>query len=224
MESTSRAGRLEHIPILAEDVPVVMPVLPASINLNLVQFKAISDPLRSRILGIIQQQPATAKQVAERLHATPGAIGHHLHVLEDAELAQVVARRLVRGTVANYYTRTARLFMIDLPPEISGAVAAGQQTITRVRDEIAETHEECGHDPFYSDAFLHMRLTPEHAQLYKQRLHTLVEEILQEGPDDRGQVYSLFLTMFTSPSYLQVEEVLANRSMKEEEDRCNQVE
>src|SRR5436189_4403627 len=87
----------ELIEILPEDVPVTMPELPPQLVINtLQQFKAISDPIRSRILGIIQNQPATARQIADRLGASPGAIGHHLHVLEAAGLAQVVARRIMR--------------------------------------------------------------------------------------------------------------------------------
>src|SRR5947207_9096686 len=125
----------ELIEILPEDVPVSMPELPSRLVINTVQqFKAISDPIRSRILGIIQNQPATAKQIADRLGASPGAIGHHLHVLEAAGLAQVVARRLTRGIVANYYTRTARIFTYDLPPDVIGDVAL--DIITRARDEL----------------------------------------------------------------------------------------
>ena len=65
--------------VLPENVPLSMPELPLTRVINtLQQFKAINDPIRSRILGIIQNQPATAKQIADRLGATPGAIGHHL--------------------------------------------------------------------------------------------------------------------------------------------------
>src|SRR5258708_13783624 len=107
---------LDVIPFLSGDVPVTMPELPVQLVINTVQqFKAISDPVRSRILGIIQNQPATARQIADRLGASPGAIGHHLHVLEAAGLARIVARRITRGIVANYYTRTARIFISHLP-------------------------------------------------------------------------------------------------------------
>src|SRR6266581_275959 len=121
MNALHGRSEINAIPVLPEDVPVTMPELPAKLVINTVQqFKAISDSLRSRILGIIQNQPATAKQIADRLGASPGAIGHHLHVLEAAGLAQVIARRIMRGIVANYYTRTARIFTYELPPEVAG--------------------------------------------------------------------------------------------------------
>src|SRR5215467_1805078 len=114
-----------------------MPELPTRFVINTMQqFKAISDPVRSRILGIIQNQPATAKQIADRLGASPGAIGHHLHVLEEAGLAKVVARRLVRGIVANYYTRTGRIFKYRLPREIGDHIPASLEIMNSVYDEM----------------------------------------------------------------------------------------
>ena len=82
MNTLQSKSDLDAIPLLPDDIPVTMPELPVRFVINTMQqFKAISDPVRSRILGIIQNQPATAKQIADRLGATPGAIGHHLHVL-----------------------------------------------------------------------------------------------------------------------------------------------
>src|SRR5690348_11719126 len=125
MVAFNSRNNLDAIPVLPEDVPVTMPELPTQVSITTFeQFKAVSEPVRSRILGIIQNQPATAKQLANRLEATPGAIGHHLRVLEEAGLAQVVARRLVRGIVANYYTRTARIFTYDLPRDVKGQLNA----------------------------------------------------------------------------------------------------
>src|SRR6059058_4135738 len=139
MNALQRTDELDAIEVLPEDVPVTVPELPPRLVINTMQqFKAISDPIRSRILGIIQNQPATAKQIADRLGATPGAIGHHLRVLEAAGLAQVVARRLIRGIVANYYTRTARIFTFDLPREVTGDLSASLDIVMRAHDELAE--------------------------------------------------------------------------------------
>src|SRR5256885_12587045 len=135
VNALQRNDELDAIEILPEDVPVSMPELPPRLVINTVQqFKAISDPIRSRILGIIQNQPATAKQIADRLGASPGAIGHHLHVLEAAGLAKVVARRLVRGIVANYYTRTAKIFKYELSKKIKGNETASLEIIAKAYD------------------------------------------------------------------------------------------
>jgi DNA-binding transcriptional ArsR family regulator len=194
----------DTIPVLSQDVPVAMPELPLSLVIDTVQqFKAISDPMRSRILGIIQNQPATAKQIADRLGATPGAIGHHLHVLEAAGLAQVVARRLVRGIVANYYTRTARIYKYDLPRELTGDTSINLEIMTKALNELAEAEEYIEEDTYRTEGFPHIRLSPERAKFYSERLEALFDDILSETPDPNGKVYGIFVAMFMAPAYMQ---------------------
>src|SRR2546426_6749449 len=204
MNALKNDDDLKAVPVLPEDVPVSMPELPISITINSIQqFKAISDPTRSRILGIIQNQPATARQIADRLGASPGAIGHHLHVLEAAGLAQVIARRIMRGIVANYYTRTARIFTYELPPEVAGNTSIGLEIMTQARDELAEALVTIEEDPLRTESFPHIRLSPERASAYFERLQALVDDILHETPDPDGEVFGIFVSMFKAPAYLQ---------------------
>ena len=206
MSTFPRDEDLDLPAVLPESVPVMMPDLPSKLVLSTEQqFKAISDPCRSRILGIIQHQPATAKQIADRLGASPGAIGHHLHVLEAAGLAQVVARRLVRGTVAKYYTRTARIFVNELSQDVAGTTEIGLATLAQAHEELAEAVGSGEPDPSRTDSFPHVRLSPERAQIYRDRLFTIVSDLLEEVPDPDGQVYGFLIAMFKSPAYLQVE-------------------
>jgi len=204
MNALKNNDDLEAVPVLPENVPVSMPELPARLPINTAQqFKAFSDPIRSRILGIIQNQPATAKQIADRLGATPGAIGHHLHFLESAGLAQVVARRLVRGIVANYYTRTARIFDFDLPREVTGDTSMNLEIMRTALNELSEADVNIDEDTYRYDGFPHIRLSPERARHYSERLQALVNDILNERPDPNGKVYGILVAMFMGPAYLQ---------------------
>ncbi len=205
MAAEFRNAEEESEAVLPEDVPVRMPELPARLVVNTAQqFKAIGEPLRWRILSIIQNQPATAKQIAQRLKVSHGTIGHHLQVLEEAGLARVAARRLVHGIVAKYYTRTARIFMFDLPREVTGDIEMGLQILTDARDEYAESLATMQEEAtFPCSSFPHARLSPERAQVYKERLDALIEDFLQEAPDLDGQVYGLLISMFKSPAYMQ---------------------
>ena len=204
MPALNSRNDLEAIPVLPEDVPVAMPELPARVSITTFeQFKAISEPVRSRILGIIQNQPATAKQIADRLEATPGAIGHHLKVLEEAGLAQVVARRLVRGIVANYYTRTARIFSFELPEDVRGGVSTALDIMDTARNELVESQTTLKEDPYQCISFPHVRLSSERAHYYMQHLDALLEDLLHEQPDPDGKVYGILMSMSHSPSYMQ---------------------
>jgi DNA-binding transcriptional ArsR family regulator len=204
MASLNSRNDLDAIAVLPEDVPVAMPELPARVSITTFeQFKAISEPVRSRILGIIQNQPATAKQLADRLGATPGAIGHHLRVLEGAGLAQIVARRLVRGIVANYYTRTARIFSYELPEDVKGEINASLEILDKARDELTEAFATVKEDPVRCESFPHVRLSSERARYYSERLEALLDDLLHEQPDPDGKVYGIHLSMFQSPPYMQ---------------------
>lgn len=206
MESEHTVPDSHEPPILPEDVPVVMPTIPLRLTIDTMQqFKAMSDSTRTRIIAIIQQQPLTAKQIADRLNIPPGTIGHHLQVLEAAGLAKVVARRQVRGTVAKYYTRTARIFLFYPPLE-----AAAQSFLTL--DFVREAHNELldlqaqpgGTQLPNGGGFPHARLSPARAEAYTQRLYALMDEFIQEPTDPDGTVVSLCVALFTSPDYLQV--------------------
>ncbi len=201
--------------LLSDDVPVTMPTLPAKLRVHTAQqFKALGDPTRERILHIIKHEPLTAKQLGERLNMPPGTVGHHLQVLEAAGLAQVVARRLVRGIVAKYYTRTARLLLFDFPPEISPRLEGSLKFLADARDELTETlmaGEEQAQssapgvddEPYCTLGFPHARLSEERAREFGRRLGALLDEFATTDPDPDGQVYALSVAYFLAPPYMQ---------------------
>jgi DNA-binding transcriptional ArsR family regulator len=184
--------------------PVVMPELPARLVIRSPdQYKAIADPTRRRILGILQNEPATAKQLADRLKVAPGTAAHHLQVLEKAGLAKIVALRKVRGIIAKYYTRTARIFANELPPELMGAKPHGLEVVDNLRDEFAEALADFGPGVDLYDGLARARLSHERAEQFKRRLGALFDEFIAAAPDAEGQVYSLGVALFQAPAYLQ---------------------
>lgn len=202
-------------PILPEHVPVTMPDLPEKLLITTnQQFKAISDATRTRILGIIRHQPAMAKQIADRLGIAPGTAGHHLQVLEAAGLAQVVARRQVRGIVAKFYTRTARIFLYDMPAEAtdgsSVSLEIANSAMNELRDVInaPEGHRQPGEpkaaDDIAQAGFPHARIKQERVLEFRQRLEDLIDAFNAEPLDPDGEVFGLFVMLLRSPEYMQV--------------------
>lgn len=185
-----------------EDPP--MPELPQRLTVNTdQQFRAIADPIRSKILGIIQTRPATAKQIADRLGEAPGTIGHHLQVLERAGLAQIVARRVVHGIVAKYYTRTARIFTFEFPREITGHALMKPDILEAAQAEHIEAVSAYGDTAPCESAFPHVRISDARAQMYQERLEDLLNDLLAEPVDSTGRVYGIVFEMFLAPPYLQ---------------------
>lgn len=195
---------------LPEDVPVGMPELPATLRVHTAQqFKAIGEQTRLHILDIIKYEPLTAKQLSERLGLAPGTVGHHLQVLEEAGLAQIVARRLIHGIVAKYYTRTARLFLFDFPHEVAPEAEYTLGFLTQAQAELADalrqvysSDEEV--EQLCKTAFPHARLSPARAREFRKRLDDLIYEFATDPPDPDGQIYGFCSAFFQAPPYLQV--------------------
>src|SRR2546423_6747507 len=166
--------------VLPESIPVEMPDLPNYLIVNThQQFRAFGEPIRERILRIIQNSPATAKQIADRLKLPPGTVGHHLQVLEEAGLAKIVARRLVRGIVAKYYTRTARIFGYNFSPEVRGHTSIALEFAAKLRDELADTLT-AQDNAACNTSFPRARLSPERFQFYLERMKDLVNDFMGE--------------------------------------------
>jgi DNA-binding transcriptional ArsR family regulator len=194
---------IEDLPILPGDVPVTMPELPARLTISTIeQFKAMNDNIRMRILNIIRHQPATAKQLADRLGATPGAIGHHLHVLEAAGLVQVVALRVTRGIIARYYTRSARIFMYDPPLDFVEGGSVSLKFLSDARDELADATLDFKEETSLYSGFPHARMSREKAEEFAERLRVIAEDLFMEPDDPDGDVYGLSVALFRSPAWL----------------------
>lgn len=210
--ATSETARQERttaappaIPLLPEAAPVEMPELPARLTLTTrAQMKAIGDPTRSRMLAIIQNQPATAKQIAGRLGIPPGTAGHHLQVLEAAGLARLIVRRQIRGTVAKYYVRTAKLFIYDLPYTLAQDTSAELDILRTAFNELSDVVASAAPPGLRVSGFPHARLSPERAAAYRARLMRLVDAFAAEPADPHGQIYGLAGALFLSPPYAQV--------------------
>lgn len=189
---------------LPESVPVEMPELPVQLRVHTAQqFKALGDPVRERIIAAIQHQPATAKQIAVRLKIAPGTVGHHLQVLESAGLVQVVARRLVHGIVAKYYTRCARIFSFDFSPEVAPDVSYIQNFLTQARSDLTESLASNGREAIQRIGLPRTRLSAERVRYYEDRVEALIDEFLHESITSDGEVYTLSLALFKAPPYQQ---------------------
>jgi DNA-binding transcriptional ArsR family regulator len=189
--------------------PPAMPELPPCLVISgAKQYKALGDPLRVRILELIQHQPRTAKQLADLLERPPGTIGHQLRVLEAAGLAQVVARRLVKGIVAKYYARTAHIFLVETPEELDAERSSGDRRLQRARDELRESLAALGEEAYFdyvgAPEFFHVRLDPARARAYRDRFSALTSDLLHEAPDREGTVFAVSVAFFVAPPSLQV--------------------
>jgi DNA-binding transcriptional ArsR family regulator len=77
------------------------------------QVKAISHPLRTAILGLLHERAATVSELAVALERPKSTLAHHVNVLAEAGLVQIVRTRQVRAIQERFYGRTARMFYVS---------------------------------------------------------------------------------------------------------------
>lgn len=77
------------------------------------RLKALGDPLRQLLLDLVLEQAMSVTELAERVRRPKGSVAHHVDVLVDAGLLQVVRTRKVRAMEERFYGRTARTIAFD---------------------------------------------------------------------------------------------------------------
>jgi DNA-binding transcriptional ArsR family regulator len=75
--------------------------------------KALSHPLRVRILAILEERTASPVQLAEQLDASLGVVSYHVRTLERLGLIKLVRTNPVRGAVEHHYRANPRPTISD---------------------------------------------------------------------------------------------------------------
>jgi DNA-binding transcriptional ArsR family regulator len=76
-------------------------------------IKALSHPLRVRILAILEERTASPVQVARVLEANLGVVSYHVRTLERLGLIKLVKETPSRGAVEHHYRANARPTISD---------------------------------------------------------------------------------------------------------------
>jgi DNA-binding transcriptional ArsR family regulator len=123
-----------------------MPVKPIADISDPRYVKALSHPLRVRILALLEERTASPRELADWLDATLGTVSYHVRALDQAGLLELVDTTQVRGAVAHHYRarlrpRASAQAWAAAPPIAKQAdVGAALQTI----DEYARASAAAG--------------------------------------------------------------------------------
>src|SRR6478752_1469758 len=84
------------------------------------QVKALGHPLRNTVLGLLHERAATVSELAAAVGRPKSTVAHHVKVLMEAGLVQVVRTRRVRAIEERFYGRTARMFYVSVERDAEG--------------------------------------------------------------------------------------------------------
>lgn len=111
------------------------------------QAKALDDPARFKILQILYHKQLTTDQIVEELHKmgykkATTTIRHHLDVLRDSGLVEIVKMEEIRGAVMKYYGTSVRVMGSKLPAnfetEFSKTITDASVKLEKVIKNIAQ--------------------------------------------------------------------------------------
>jgi DNA-binding transcriptional ArsR family regulator len=111
--------------------------------------KALSHPLRPRILQILSERVASPKEISDQLGVSLGVVSYHTAILRRTECIELVSTAQRRGATEHYYRAVVRPFLTDeqwraLPPTLRREVAG--QTLRDVFSEASAAAVTGGFD------------------------------------------------------------------------------
>jgi DNA-binding transcriptional ArsR family regulator len=143
--------------------------------------KAMSHPLRVRILAMLGERKASPKQLAGWLGTSLGTVAYHVRTLERAGLVELVDETRVRGAIEHHYRASKRIGVTDeawaqaTPIAKQAAIGSSMQVI----DEYARASAAAGGFD-RADAHLSRRLVKLDAEGFAQ-LSEACAELLERA-------------------------------------------
>ena len=145
------------------------------------RMRALSSPLRLRVLRLCAFESRTNKELAELLDINPGTMLHHVRTLvQTGYLAAEPERAGAQGAREIPYRATGLTWRTSMPSGSRVLVETFLQQIENLDDDLLDT------------TWLGLKLNDEHKAELVDRLFDLVTEFKERGPDADGQTYSLF--------------------------------
>src|SRR5688572_15892159 len=140
------------------------------------RMRAISSPLRLRVLRLCAFESRTNKELAELLDVNPGTMLHHVRTLvQTGYLAAEPERAGAQGAREIPYRATGLSWRTSMPSGSRVLVETFLQQIEGLDDDDLDT------------TWLGLKLNDEHRAELVDRLFDLVSEFKERGPDADGR-------------------------------------
>jgi DNA-binding transcriptional ArsR family regulator len=195
---------------------------------DLETLRILTDPLRMEILQILDPEPQSINQVAEKLGLSASRLYYHFKILEEHGLISVVQTRMVNNIVEKFYWLTAE--DIDFDKSLfEFSSETGQENVERlVLSYLESTRMDMmrsiqarrtklvnGAKPIPRDMIIvssKKRIKDETYQVFIQRLKDLLEEFstLPEEKSEAEDVNTFSLACFAYPNYYYEERKIEN--------------
>jgi DNA-binding transcriptional ArsR family regulator len=146
-------------------------------------LRAISHPLRHRLLVLLNERVASPNEMATELGEPLGTVSYHVLRLRDAGAIELVRTEPRRGAVEHYYRAVARAWFDDEDwtrlPKSTRRTIFGQH-LSRIAADVVAAAEQDGFDhPQAHVSFTHLELDPEGMDALSALLSETLERALE---------------------------------------------
>lgn len=160
------------------------------------QVRAISDPLRTTILGLLHERAATVTELASAVKRPKSTVAHHVNVLTAAGILRVVRTKRVRAIDERYYGRAARMFYVGLGRRTDRALPTDFNDF-----EVAAEESGAAYDAGQMRSFIrHARIPDERAAEFWARVEAAIHEF-DQLPRSGDVVYGFTVGLYPMPDY-----------------------
>lgn len=168
--------------------------------------RALSSPLRLRILRLCAYQSLTNKELAEALGINPGTMLHHIRTLVAAEMLRADEPRVgKRGAKEVPYRATGLSWKTQVPGMSLTLIDTFLEQIQGISEEdIGIT-------------WLGLKLNAEHREELARRINDLVEDFKQREPDPDGELIGTFFAVHREQGNQTARQESANSALTQAE-------
>ena len=94
------------------------------ITANYEMFRALDDPIRGKIVELLNKKQLNVEQITRRLKKfgykkAVTTIRHHIEILKDSGLIEIIKIEESRGAITKYYGSSTKLLDFSLPPDFN---------------------------------------------------------------------------------------------------------
>lgn len=153
------------------------------------EARALSSPVRLRIIREVFDAPLTNNQIAARLGRDKATVLHHVRALVDTGFLEALPPRAgPRGSRERPYRSTGKSWRLDVSdyPHRTGIEDA---MLGAFLEEVPDAAKR-------STSRLALRLTASRREELEQRLDQILREYADHPPDPDGDSLAVFLTIY----------------------------
>lgn len=184
---------------------------------DLETLRAIADPLRVQIMELLESQPLTVKQIAEKLGLAPSKLYYHFGALEKLGFIEVAETRMVANMLEKTFRSAAHV--LDVDPALFQFSKEGDNepinillssTIDATREDVLRSLQarqfqlEQGADETPRRMIVNRvvsSVSEKRIGEFQERLHKLIQEFEAEDAKSKPADQPYALTVAFYPSY-----------------------